>query len=152
MSTRTTNLGPRVSFTTTLSDAGPVYVLVPSTGTFEVDGQCLVDGPLSSKGTVQLGTNGFSFAGLRSSTASVILGTVVEDSIVTAVPITGIASGDPILAIQPDVSIWTGAYNDLALHASSNSGGFVNLTAINSTATAFDTDAMNVTFYWLDLA
>lgn len=41
-STRTTNFGPRVSFTTSKSDAGPVHVAIPSAGTFGVDGQAIV--------------------------------------------------------------------------------------------------------------
>lgn len=36
MSYRTTNFGPRVSFTTTLADSGPVHVQVPSGATLEV--------------------------------------------------------------------------------------------------------------------
>ena len=35
-SNRTTKFGPRVSFTTTKSDAGPVHVEIPSDGTLEV--------------------------------------------------------------------------------------------------------------------
>lgn len=37
-SNRTTNFGPRVSFTTTKSDSGPVHLVVPSDGTLEVAG------------------------------------------------------------------------------------------------------------------
>ena len=36
---RTTYLGPRVSFRTSASDAGPVHIHVPSTATFEADGR-----------------------------------------------------------------------------------------------------------------
>ena len=44
MSNRTTNFGPRVSFTTTAADAGPVHVYVPSTGTLEAAGRLVKSG------------------------------------------------------------------------------------------------------------
>lgn len=43
-SNRTTKFGPRVSFTTTKSDSGPINVHVPSTATLSVDGSLKVSG------------------------------------------------------------------------------------------------------------
>lgn len=44
MSTRTTYFGPRVSFRTSLSDAGPVHVRGDSSSTFEWDGKVDLSG------------------------------------------------------------------------------------------------------------
>lgn len=44
MSVRTTNFGPRVSFTTTLADSGPVHVLADSNSTVEILGSLTIPG------------------------------------------------------------------------------------------------------------
>ena len=44
MSIRTTNFGPRVSFTTTLADPGPVHVRADSNSTVEVLGSFTIPG------------------------------------------------------------------------------------------------------------
>ena len=44
MSLRTTNFGPRVSFTTTQADAGPVHVRADSDATVEILGSFTIPG------------------------------------------------------------------------------------------------------------
>ena len=62
---RTTNFGPKVSFTTTkASGAVPIHVLVPSAGTLEVDGQSIFDGLVTSNNTLAIAP----VAGLKFST------------------------------------------------------------------------------------
>ncbi len=51
-SNRTTNFGPRVSFTTTKADAGPVHVHVPSHGTLEAEGTVTVSGAATFSDTL----------------------------------------------------------------------------------------------------
>ena len=110
-----------------------------------------ITGALNVTGTAKLGSNSISFAGLRSSVASVALGTVAGDSVTTSVTVTGVAAGDPILAILP-ASIWSGAYHDVGLSALATATDTVVVAARNSTITGVNTAAMNFTFYWLDLA
>jgi len=54
MSIRTTFLGPRVSFSTSLADAGPVHVYGDSSSTFEWDGTFLIDGGVTLNGDADL--------------------------------------------------------------------------------------------------
>lgn len=55
MSYRTTNLGPRVSFTTTLADPGPVHVHLDSNATLEVLGSFTIPGLASGFGAAVSG-------------------------------------------------------------------------------------------------
>ena len=141
-----------------MADSNPTYLSdVTIDGTLKVTGALTQQGAVTASGglnvtsTMTLGTNGFSFVGLRSSTVSVALGTVASDSVSTSVTVTGVAAGDPILAIAP-ASQWSGAYYDIDLSALATGTNTVVLQARNSTTTGINTTAQNMTFYWLDLA
>lgn len=71
-SNRTSNFGPRVSFTTRKSDAGPVHVHVPSHGTLGISGQAIVNSGgninIASGGTLDVkGVAGVKFSDITSS-------------------------------------------------------------------------------------
>lgn len=74
MSVVTTNFGPRVSFTTTLADPGPIHVMVPSTGTFTAAGTNVLSGAVTAGSTLAV-----TGAATLSSTLSVA-GAVTHDS------------------------------------------------------------------------
>ena len=72
MSNLTSNFGPRVSFTTTKSDAGPIHVFVPSTGTFTAAGDAAFSGKAS-----------FDYDAIRSgsTTASLVTATMADQQL-----------------------------------------------------------------------
>lgn len=139
-SNRTTNFGPRVSFTTTKADSGPVHVYGDSNSTFQWDGP------------VQFGANGSQIAGIFTSTFSVDLQSVpANDSVSTTATLTELTADSIVLSVQP-ASIWSGAYLDLSLGYQVSAASTLVISAVNSTITAVDPDAMNFTAVWLDPA
>lgn len=101
--------------------------------------------------SVALGTAGSRFSGIVRSTVSVLCVGTAHDSTTTSAALSGITVGDPILNIEK-ASIWSGAYYDLGVEASCVSWGAVQFVTRNSSATAFNTAAMNFTITWMDLA
>lgn len=99
---------------------------------------------------LQVGNSGIVINGIRKSTASVALGATAHDSVTTAVTVSGVAVGDPIIAIVP-ASQWSGAYYDVDLKAKVTAADTITLAAANSAATTVNTAAMNFDFFWLDV-
>lgn len=138
MSTRTTNLGPRVSFTTTLADAGPVHVYGDSNSTFQWDGNFL------------LGASGSAINGIFVSSISVDFDTVSgNDSQTTSATINTMPADAIVLAVQPE-SAWSGAYYDIGLSAKPSAASTLLLSARNSAETDIDPDALTFDIVWID--
>lgn len=158
MSLRTTNLGPRVSLTTTLADAGPQHLFLDSNTTFTAAGTNTITGAVTLSGTAAFsgavtmtstltagGTNTFSSGigvggGTNVATISTITGDVDlasvpgHDSISSTVAFVGVAVGDAIM-VHPS-SEWSGAYYDLNLSAHATAADVITLIASNSAVTA----------------
>jgi hypothetical protein len=164
MSVRTTNFGPRVSFTTTLADAGPVHVLVPSTGTLEaagtntfsgtntLSGTNTFSGAVTASGGLKIGAGGVNLSTLSSSVISVNLPSIAgSDSGSTTATINTLTADSIVLALQP-TSIWSGAYLDLTLGTQVSAASSLVVSAANSAVTAVDPDNQNMTVVWFDPA
>jgi hypothetical protein len=77
-SNRTSRFGPRVSFSTTKSDPGPVHVQVPSTATLGIDGQAIVrtggNLNIASGGTLDIkGIAGLKFSNITNASPTSLL-------------------------------------------------------------------------------
>jgi hypothetical protein len=139
----------RLSIQTT--DSGQSSPALDVAGPTSFTSSIAVSGYFSTTSNVRLGSSGVSFLQLRKSTASVAIAATAADSVTTDVPISGAAAGDVLIAIEP-ASIWSGAYFDVGLNGYFRSANTLTLVARNSTTTTVNTAAMNVDFYWLDLA
>lgn len=121
------------------------------TGAESHTGAATFTGGIGLNSALTLGLAGVPFKAFRKSTVSVALGTDNFDSVTTAITENNVSAGDIIIAIKP-ASIWSGAYYDINLYAYASAASTITLVANNSTNTAFNTDAMNMDIYWLDLA
>ena len=136
MSVRTTNFGPRVSFTTNLADAGPVHVLVDSDSTLEAAGTNTFSGALTQSGAATFsGVNTFSGA-VDSQSTTTLSGVIDIDGAVNATSVAtfsggfAVGSGATVMAMTSlnlsTISVSMGA---VAGHESvSTTGTIVGLT------------------------
>ena len=94
---------------------------------------------------VGTGPAGTRMTHLISSLASVNFGAIpANDSISTNITVAGAVAG--AAAIVNPTSLWSGAYNDIALVAVVSAASTIALKGINSTATSVTPDAQNMRF------
>ena len=160
---KTSNLGPRVSHTTTKAfTAGPGHYLVPSWMTFEADGPVKLDGAVTATaaqafsgnvavtGSLAVGASGTSIGAIRGSTISVSLGAIAPwDSVSTTATISLMPADAVVLAIQP-TSIWSGAYYDITMSTLVSAASTLVISAVNSTLTSVTPAAQNMTVWYID--
>ncbi|MDX1486704.1 MAG: hypothetical protein R3268_00785 [Acidiferrobacterales bacterium] len=97
----------------------------------------------SADGPVTLGFGGTTLDGISATTASVNFGAVSpHDSSSLTVGLSGAAVGDTVV-VNPD-SAWSGAYYDLALNAHVSAADVVTISAVNSTLTSVNPDAVTM--------
>ena len=147
MSTRTTNFGPRVSFTTTLADPGPVHVLVDSNSTLEAAGTNTFSGAITGGAatwsSVNTFTAGASIGGatliqrISTITGDVNLGScLATNSISSTIAFAGVAIGDTVF-VNPS-SEWSGAYLNIQLVAQVTATNVITLVASNVSTVNID--------------
>jgi len=173
---RTSNLGPKVSHTTTRAyGATDGHYLVPSWMTFEVDGPANFDGAadfdstanfdgavtmtaaltpsgnVNVTGTLAVGS-GTSISLIQKSDVSVSLGAVAgQESVATTGTIQTLTSDAVIIDVAPE-SIWSGTYYQVNLAARASAASTFQIYASNVSAANITPDAMTMTLTWIDFS